>query len=59
MKKIGEVVVPSRIRKSPLFIIINAIRDLLQTTKYFWEVCNTDLDVSQFRWKKEIQYDDE
>ncbi|GAA5798564.1 hypothetical protein HPULCUR_003969 [Helicostylum pulchrum] len=34
------------------------INDLLQITRYFWEVCHTDLDMSQYSWKKEIRYDE-
>lgn len=58
MKKLGEIVVPSYIHELSFFINMSTINDLLQITRYFWEVCHTDLDMSQYSWKKEIRYDE-
>lgn len=54
MKKLGEVVLPRCIDDLPAFINMKMINDLLQITRYFWEECNTNLDINKISWKKEV-----
>jgi hypothetical protein len=58
MKKVGEVVLTRCLDDLPSFINMKTINGILQIVKYFWEVCNMDLDVSQISWKKEAEYDE-
>lgn len=58
MKKVREVVLSRCLYSLPSFSNMKTMNDILQISKYFWEVCNTDLHVGQVSWKKEIHYDE-